>query len=76
MADNTITIRLNKEELAQLEALKQFYGFKGQFGEDSRTIKTCFITCLNVARMFYGESLPQLFSGIKGYKEIVEKQKQ
>lgn len=74
MTDTTLTIRLNDEEQKLLTELKKFYGFTGQFGEDSRTIKACMETSRNVARLFFGGSLPQLFSGIKGYKEGLENQ--
>lgn len=69
MAENSITIRLNDQERSIIDELKKFYGFSDQFGEDSKTIKAALNFALNASRLFYGESLPQLFAGVKAYKD-------
>lgn len=72
MKDNTITIRLNEEETAQLDRLKEFLGLKGQFGEDSSTIKACMNFTENVTHNLFGDRLSKLFYQRKTSKGSLE----
>ena len=58
---NQITIRMNEEERLRHEWIKDFFGFRDKFGEDSQTIKQAEIITYNVMRLFFGDKMKQIF---------------
>lgn len=69
MADDTITIRLNKEEREQLNQIKKFLNLDGQFGGESKAIKACISFALNVTQRLFGGNLMGLFVPKKPRKD-------
>jgi len=68
MKDDTITIRLNKEERQQLERIKLIMNLKGTFGEDSKAIKGSMNFTENVAHRLFGGNIGGLFVSKKEKK--------
>lgn len=56
-----IPTKFNEEELNQHEWLKDFFGFRDVFGEDSQTIKQSETFAFNVLRNFFGNNLKDMF---------------
>lgn len=61
MSDDTITIRVNKEEREQIERIKAFLGLNGQYGADTSTLKACLNFTENVTHKLFGNKMAQLF---------------
>ena len=61
MSDDTITIRLNKEEREQLEKIKVHLNLVGQFGGDSKAMKGCLNFVENVIHGWFGGNMGSLF---------------
>lgn len=59
--NDTITIRLNKEEREQLERIKGFLNLTSQFGGDSKAMKGCLNFVENVTHRWFGGNLGTLF---------------
>lgn len=61
MTNDAINLRLNEEELLTHEWLKDFFGLRDTFGEESQTIKTAEIVAYNVLRGTFGDNLKDIF---------------
>jgi hypothetical protein len=59
--DISIGLRLNEEEQKVHDWLKDFFGFRNLFGEDSQTLKQAETVAFNVLRTFFGEELKDIF---------------
>lgn len=61
MENSQITTRFNEEELLAHEWLKDFFGFRDLYGEDSQTIKQAEIVAFNVLHNTFGDQLRDIF---------------
>jgi len=52
---------MNEEERLVHDWVKDFYGFRGKFGEDSQTLKQAEVFAYNVLRMMFGSEIKQIF---------------
>lgn len=52
---------MNDEEMDDHEWLKNFFGFKGVYGEDSQTVKQAERTARNVLQKLIGIELKEIF---------------
>jgi len=73
----SITLRFNEEEKEIHEWLKDFFGFRGVYGEDSQTLKQAERTAFNVLRGLFGDQLKDIFKrkSLDQLQEIREIQK-
>lgn len=72
MADDTITIRLNKDEREQLEKIKTFLCLTNQFGADSKTIKGCLNYVENATHRVWGGNMGAMFYRKKPSGEVLD----
>ena len=70
MSNETITIRLNDEERAQLERIKAHLNLIGQFGGDSKAMKACLNFTENVIHGWFGGNMGALFYRKKPNQEL------
>lgn len=61
MVNEAINLRLNEEEGAIHEWLKDFFGFRGVHGEESQTLKQAETVAYNVLRGLFGDQLRDIF---------------
>lgn len=59
--DKGINIKLNEAEKLTHEWLKDFFGLRDSFGEESQTIKTAEIVAFNLLRGIFGDNLNEIF---------------
>lgn len=57
----TINLRLNEQEQLIHDWLKDFFGFREVYGEESQTIKQAEIVAYNVLRNTFGDNLKDIF---------------
>jgi len=55
------TLRLNDEDKLIHNWLKDFFGFRDLYGEDSQTLKQAEIVAYNVLRNTFGDKLSDIF---------------
>jgi hypothetical protein len=58
---NYIPVKFNEEESMIHEWIKDFFGFRGVYGENSQTIKQAEIVAYNVLRTMFGDNLRDIF---------------
>lgn len=61
MKEVRTTIRFNEEDKVIHEWLKDFFGFRKIYGEDSQTLKQAEIVAFNVLRNTFGDQLKDIF---------------
>lgn len=61
MPEKPLSIRFNEKEWEIHEKLKEFFGFKGTFGEDATTIKIAEYGLYNVLHSLFGDKLFDMF---------------
>ena len=53
--------KVNESEELIHEWLKDFFGFRDKFGEDSQTVKQAEVVAYNVLRTFFGDNIKAIF---------------
>lgn len=63
------TIRFNEQERKELEELKIMLGKKGEFGEDSETIKIAVKIAKNVIQLLVGDEFKLILQKRKKFEQ-------
>ena len=58
---NYIPVKFNEEESMIHEWLRDFFGFKNMYGENSQTVKQAELVAYNVLRRLFGDNLKDIF---------------
>ena len=53
--------RPDEEDLLRFEWIKDFFGFRDKFGEDSQTLKQAIVVSYNVLQTFFGDNIKDIF---------------